>query len=571
MATLSAQILTTLLSWYPVRNPIRVSVKDTTAVTGSGVRGAVLYTFGSVPPDGSIWAIDYDDPIADVAISFVNSVANADTQVDVSGSPAVDDWVRDTLVPFMQGLFQFTEYFDVSYDPATPASVIITNRSASSRNADPVNAGSVESGFTLDAITEIAGEDLVIDANTNYVVKLYVEDDSVVNNLDADTDYFAEVANDTFSPSPRVGGSVQLDLSEWLFAYVEHNQPSPTAATCVALIGATRRFRFTMGRRYYVPYDPETETGDYYTYGRMDVSEVATVVAAGRGHEDILTNPDWKNMLTRTVDGADIFRFLTNWPNLSRQTAKVITPGQVEYLCFIAPDDIDADFYELTVHIEYTDGSQSGAQVLADFSADLKGGRVYCIPFGVDLRDLWSIEPTKVPHIIRVAVEHPLDDHTRDPDSESRWFRVDYNYHEHHRQLHYFNSLCGIDTLLLTGDASASLDPDIDLSGRTVLAADTTLASQRIELPRFNGFSEVYRVAGRMLNRAEIIAARELYFSDNIVERDAQGIVRPVVLTANKAPSLEEAERFRGLPVQYRYNLNLQGTSPQIEEVPLPS
>lgn len=568
MALLSARILTTLLPWYPVRNPIRVSVRDTSAVTGTGVRGAIMYTFGSVPGDADSWTIDYEDPDFEQLIEFSTAPTDPDLQCDVSGSPATDDWVRDTLVPFMQGLFTLASYFDVSYDPAVPSTVILTNRSAYARNADPVNNGSVETGFSLSSTTEEPGADLVIEPDTSYVLKVYVEDDTVTNNLAADTDYFTEVASDTFSPSPTPSGTVELDLSAWLHAYVEHNQPAPDADSTVALLNATRRFRIGLARRYYVPYDEMLETGDYYTHGRMAISDVSTVIAAGRSPEDILTNEDWQTLLTNDDAGARQFRFLTNWPNLTRQTAKVITPDQVEYLCFIPDADIAADQWTLSVRIFCTDGTGTGSLTLETYSVELRAGRVYCAPIGLNLRDLWSLVPGKVPHIFRITIEEEGEDHGMDSITESRWFRIDFDHHDQHRQLHYFNSLCGIDTLLLTGEATADLDPDIEISGRNVIAADDTLAQQRSHLPAFGGFTEAYKVGSRLLTRAEAVAARELYFSDNIVERDSQGIVRPVVLTTKKAPSLDEGERFRSLPVQYRYNLDLQGSSPQVPEIP---
>lgn len=530
-------INTDLKPWNPVRCPViyQVTSDEYVQTAGQAPLHRMVFNGSDMPVAGD--SIDiYIDPNLDGGYAGTLLV----TLTAVAGTPSgngnefleytsgsVDDWITDELIPRLKENYYLATYFDINNDTSNAVTFELTDL-----DQDPVMA--YANGFTPTTSTSSMGATEVLAENFGLIFQLWVEDDYQSGD-------FVKVLQEVYPANSK--GSATFKPHEVLRDELAPHMPSATMTTAVVMTKMARHFFIRTSEQY----------GDPVAQYPVTTSDTVLAHLAGRDEVDRLNYPDWQDQL---YPSANAHQFLTTWPNTSQESAKRITEAQREFLATLEPAlGFTYNSVKLKADLYFTDGTSSLANVL-DTVTPSEEGRPLLFAVGVEARSLAAIQPSKVidHYNVYITVGVPISPGVYQDQrySERRWYRVDYRVHENYRQLHYFNSQGGVDTMALTGERSRKLQVQRMVSERHTEEIGTLDDARDVEV-RLSTLDQPMEVGTVYLNRDEAHAIRELYASERVVERvNAQHW--PVQVLDEKLDVDDEATDLKAFKVKFRHS-----------------
>lgn len=479
--------------WCPVRNEAAITLQTNAATTPGAISFVrILFDAGDMPVQDDTLELRLDPGLQGggagtqlVLLTFKNSPSGA-TEVQTYSGGSVASWVENHLIPKLQANYWLSTHYDFSVDGSSPDYGVLIEAKEPGAEFDLMP---YHTGYTPDTSLAMPGTGIVYTANFAIRVQLWAEE------VLGDGDY--RMVHEEEYP-PDVLNRVHFDAAPILRSNLAPAMPAANMTTAVA--------RPNMAARFYTRFCERS--GQPITTGPVGQSATRIAHLAGRHEPGRLL--DWQTWLKPTNL---ISRFLTAWPNTTRDRAKVVVPGSREFLTVITPDINNLTAIRLCVDIEYTDGTTTIAHQLEQVSS-LTDGMPLLFAVGIEARNLQALEPSKTIHRYRAYLRTGLNSLM----SEYRYYRVDHRLLERVRQLHYFNSMGGVDTMLITGAQELSSAVDVVRSQRYVRRPES-LFELRDTVSHLNSLRRERSAGSVWLRKDERAELDELLASEMIVER----------------------------------------------------
>lgn len=392
-----------------------VIVKATTDkyVTNAGVKTVFYLNWNNFPTIGEYFTIGFNQGLS-VTMTAVATPDDTGNQFAYT-SGSVSAFVT-ALVTSLKANYLLNKYYEIS-----------------KIGTDIVRFLAREKGeaFIADFSTDIDVADMTYDDDTDGEDRTYNENFNVLLALLVEDTFGGDVYSRALelTARPNDAEEVEFNLNTRMKAYLTTNEkPAYGLATLMVCAYLQRRFKIELSEFYgETPVSKKVYAGaDYFT--------------ALNGAVKFNDAPAYANFYTDFI--AVNKPFLT-WNRNERE----VTVEQPLYVYIYNPTTT-ADYYRMRVRVWYTDGTNSGYQIIHSVAAAGYHKRLLCFPLQFDLV-LASIEPTKTPVSYNCYIEKEVS-LVKTLISETRTFYIkDSGYHD--RYFLYKNSLGVYDTLLTTG------------------------------------------------------------------------------------------------------------------------
>lgn len=333
-------------------------------------------------------------------------------------------------------------------------------------------------------------------------------------------------------------GNAYMPVEDVLRNLLSPTIPPPGSSTSLVAYDSYMPFYLKASEQYGDPVDVQV----------LLKSDVKWAYLAGRNQLSVVSVPDWTDVV---YDTDLIVHFLSIWPNTEQIHAKTVLPEQEEYLAFIVPKSS----FNIIVDLYYETGSPSigyTLEALTDRAHDL-----ILLPVGMNARSLASIDPTRRLRGYCIYLTTPPVGITPPPGnilSERRWYTVDHYPHERARQLLYWTSAGGVDTIVLHGDRQTSSVVESERSTR-VVNEPATMADAKDTVDYVQTIGTECQAGSAYVTQAEQPALADLISSESIQEL-IDGTWWPVALIGKGTlPLGEEVQGLTSVPIEYRYAL----------------
>lgn len=513
---------TALKNWNPVRNPVLLRMATDASVDVAEVLSSFELEFDETDMpgagdtiamqqwDGTGWVTQYT-----ITITAAGTADGTKLQANEYTSGTVDDWVAGELIPVLQLDYTLGTHYTFT------AALDFLIATANSANAPIWRA--IETGFVPLSSGQTSGTSEVLQASFGLLFQLWVETEMLGGT-------YALRLEEKY---PVDDGTALFNPAEVLRAYLTPNTPAANMTTAVEMDGCMRRFYVRVVEEYGSPlvqYDIATTPVRFaHLAGRTEPARVAT--------------PEWRTYLQPSV-GAH--KFLTTWPNVNWDAAKLVRPEQREFLAYIEPALGGIDTIRLMADIYYTDGTSSLADELEQVTFEA-AGRPLLFAVGIEARNLNASKTVDRMRVWLRAVGTGLDVRL----TEYRYFRVDHRPAPNFRQLHYFNSWGGWDTIALTGERTTGVQVQ-RLTSRRDTTEPADMDGVRDTETVLQAIDQGHEVGTVYLHQDELPALKELLASERIVERVGSEHW-PVASLDDRATLVDEREGLAAFVVNYRH------------------
>lgn len=517
---------------HPVRNEVlygaRSDVYNTSAGTAMSMQ--LIFNNSDIPVNNDSFRIqllgnDFYLPV----FTFKTTVPDATAYKCIityaaSGSVDVQAWIEDHVLPKLRGSYLLYNWFEMEYTSSgAHHGVLFTAREVGTH----IGVTDVlETGFAWQTQSIVDGVDAVTEANFSLPAQLWVEEVQ-------GSDEFVLAVEDEYPPDTQ--GGAEMEVAEVLRDYLAPMLPTAGLSAPMALVDCWRRFFVRFVEKFSTPPIAGGATQD---------SDICHAYLAGMKEVDRVNYPDWADFI---IPG-DQCNFLTAWPNTELAHAKKVMLDQEEYLAFIVPH-IGSNDLKVKANLFFTDGTSNLNQTLHDIVAP-EFGQMYVVPVGIERTGLHLVDPTRTIANYRVRVTLASGSTI----SEVRFFEYDPAHRQRARQLHFFNSQGGTDTLVLYGERSNKPEVDMQESDRSTRGS-TTLEEARATVRRLRTMSDAFEAGTAYLLPAEVEAVKDLVASERIVELVGDEHW-PVRALTTKGPPSDEADGLLSFAFKYRYDLN---------------
>jgi hypothetical protein len=373
------------------------------------------------------------------------------------------------------------------------------------------------------------GADEVNQVNYGAMLQIWVEDTFLSEEYEMKLEEVYPV-DDLFE--------AKADISKALRAYLpEPYFPAPSLVHPARMLGTFKRFTIKAAERYGSPLE---------TFGLVR-AEGRFCYLAGRSEVARTNDPDWEDQL---LDGDGKQRFLTNWPNLTRNTCKRVAVDQREFLSMVVVED--TLHLRLKADVYFTDYTMQTMANLDTYLGEdeVVRGEVVIFPVGVGQQGIEDMAPTKTIDFYCVYVT----DNANTQLTERRWFTVDREHRHHYRQFHYLNTMGGIDTLAVFGQRAEEVVVGMERTNRYVPMLPDGITDARDNTDVLNTVTVNFDVGSEHLHQDELEALRDLVASERIVER-VGAEHWPVQVLDSKMKLGNEADHKGPVRLKYRYAL----------------
>lgn len=241
---------------------------------------------------------------------------------------------------------------------------------------------------------------------------------------------------------------------------------------------------------------------------------------------------------------------------------RTVQPWQPNWLSYLHMNDTSLDV-NMVVGLYYTDGTEDVTTLSFPDGATAESNKIYHLRVGYDQLGLGAIDPTKRVHYYTVKLQSDGTDLT-----ETISFLMDYTPNYEQIAFTFFNSIGGIDTLLILGEQKKTVVRDFDLvdlntsrsnMGGEILPAQSAMntVQEQITYKGNIGFTEDAR---------QHDLRRELFMSRNIYQAQ-QSRWWPVNVTDKSVDKGALFAQVRDCDIEWSYAYSNENYTPLWEDL----
>lgn len=528
---MAINIVEELHSHIAVRNHARITARCSALYNTADERSAlaVLIDDGDRPSDGDTITLTATVLGEDLELTFKDTPVYEDLDLPAYASGSTESYV-DVLVAALRNIHSISSLYTITRVNAGAWGVLLRARAV---NDGTYDIDAAVSGWTPVAISPIDVTPYVGVPNARAVFSLHaLLDSSFFTTLeDALVDDLFELVNEESWPVNRIEGTASFSVHDQLRALLAATIPTPGGTAAITAWASFCPFYVRVGEEY----------GDPATIKPMTTTEVCWAYLAGRSEAERVDTSDWSDVLF-----ANQMKFLSPWPNGSALNAKEVVPEQEEYLAFVydparASIRIKADLY-------YETGNEITGHLLEQL--DGQDHELILTPVGVIARGLHLVDTSRRLRAYRIYLSTVAGSRL----GEYRYYHVDYTNHRHTRQLMYWSTRGGCDTIVLHGTQEATAMPDMERSLRHV-DVPATIPDANDAVAYLSGI-KTERSAGTMyLTQAELPVLADLFASESVQILIGTRWIPIELIGKSEIATQNEAKRLEARKIEYRYAL----------------